>query len=85
MPGGQRARAALMRSLLAAPRALLLDEPFSKLDQALRSDFRRFVLDGAARRGLPLLMATHDPADAAAAAGPIIPMGEAAASNLDPP
>ena len=77
LSGGQRARAALMRSLLAAPRALLLDEPFSKLDQALRRDFRRFVFDSAASRSLPVLMATHDPADAEAAAGPVLSIGEA--------
>lgn len=75
LSGGQRARVALMRSLLAKPRALLLDEPFGKLDQALRHDFRRFVFDGAARRALPVLMATHDPADAEAAGGPVLQIG----------
>ena len=75
LSGGQRARVALMRSLLAKPRALLLDEPFGKLDQALRHDFRRFVFDSAARRALPVLMATHDPADAEAADGPVLQIG----------
>lgn len=76
LSGGQRARVALMRSLLAAPRALLLDEPFGKLDQALRRDFRRFVLDSATRHALPVLMATHDPADAEAAGGPVLRIGD---------
>ncbi len=72
LSGGQRARVALMRVLLAAPRALLLDEPFGRLDMALRDRFRRLVLQAAAARGLPVLLVTHDPADAAAAAGPIL-------------
>lgn len=72
LSGGQRARVALMRTLLAAPRALLLDEPFSKLDSDLRRDFRRFVFDRAAAKRLPVLLVTHDPADAEAAGGPFV-------------
>lgn len=69
LSGGQRARAALMRTLLSEPRLLLLDEPFGKLDAALRARFRAFVFDHARRRGLPVLLVTHDPADAESAAG----------------
>ncbi|MGP9804443.1 ATP-binding cassette domain-containing protein [Paracoccus sp. NSM] len=72
LSGGQRARAALMRTLLAAPEALLLDEPFGKLDMALRDEIRRFVFDHAAARGVPVLMVSHDPQDAAAAGGPVV-------------
>jgi len=71
LSGGQRARVALMRTLLASPTALLLDEPFSKLDSNLRRDFRRFVFDRAAAKQLPVLLVTHDPADATAAGGPL--------------
>lgn len=74
LSGGQKARAALMRALLADPKALLLDEPFSKLDPELRADIRRFVFDHARARSIPVLMVTHDPEDAAAAAGPLIRM-----------
>ena len=63
LSGGQRARVSLMRTLLAEPRALLLDEPFSKLDAALRTQFRAFVFEQIARQKIPTLLVTHDPAD----------------------
>lgn len=69
LSGGQRARVALMRTLLARPEALLLDEPFSKLDNGLRAEFRSFVFSHARSYELPVLMVTHDEADADAAAG----------------
>jgi putative thiamine transport system ATP-binding protein len=72
LSGGQRARAALMRTLLARPAALLLDEPFSKLDRSLRQDFRSFVFTHARARGLPTLMVTHDVEDAASAGGDVV-------------
>ncbi len=78
LSGGQRARVALMRVLLSRPRALLLDEPFSKLDAVLRSQVRAFVFDHARSEGLPVLLVTHDPADAAAAGGPVLELGDAA-------
>jgi putative thiamine transport system ATP-binding protein len=75
LSGGQRQRVALMRTLLAAPRALLLDEPFARLDADLRARFRAFVFDRARRRGLPVLLVTHDRADADAAGGEVVVLG----------
>ena len=72
LSGGQRARVALMRTLLAEPCALLLDEPFAKLDPALRQDVRGFVFDHVRDRDIPVLMVTHDAADAEAAGGPVV-------------
>jgi putative thiamine transport system ATP-binding protein len=74
LSGGQRARAALMRTLLSDPLALLLDEPFSKLDAELKEDVRRFTFAHIRDRGIPALLVTHDPEDARAAAGPVIQM-----------
>ena len=65
LSGGQRARVALMRALLAEPQALLLDEPFSRLDAALRERVRQFVFALVRKRGIPALMVTHDDADIA--------------------
>ena len=77
LSGGQKARAALMRTLLAEPHALLLDEPFSRLDAALRDKIRLFVFDHARKAGLPTLLVTHDFADAKAAGGPVVDMEDA--------
>lgn len=75
LSGGQKSRVALMRMLLSEPRALLLDEPFSRLDTDLRAQIRSFVLDRARDRKLPVLIVTHDIEDAKAAAGPIHRLG----------
>ena len=85
LSGGQRARVALMRTLLAEPRALLLDEPFSRLDVPLRVRFRALVFDHARRRALPTLLVTHDPADAAVADGPVIDLGSAGHLDIGTP
>lgn len=65
LSGGQRARVALMRALLARPRALLLDEPFSRLDAALREQVRGFVFEHVRQRAIPVLLVTHDRDDIA--------------------
>jgi putative thiamine transport system ATP-binding protein len=75
LSGGQKARAALFRTLLAEPRALLLDEPFSRLDAGLRDEIRRLVFVRVAERGIPALLVTHDATDAEAAGGPVIALG----------
>jgi putative thiamine transport system ATP-binding protein len=63
LSGGERARVSVLRALLAQPEALLLDEPFSRLDRALRSQFRDFVWQAAKRQGLPVVLVTHDAQD----------------------
>lgn len=72
LSGGQKARVALMRLLLSEPRAVLLDEPFSKLDTQLRREMRDWVFQHLRDAGLPSLLVTHDHQDAEAAGGHLI-------------
>lgn len=61
--GGQRARISMIRMLLSQPKAVLLDEPFNKLDQKLRIEFRQWVFDLIKEQNLAALMVTHDKND----------------------
>ena len=63
LSGGQRSRVALLRALLAQPQALLLDEPFSRLDASLRDTFRQWVFTEVRKLGIPVVQVTHDAQD----------------------
>ncbi|MGY3858368.1 ATP-binding cassette domain-containing protein [Aeromonas intestinalis] len=73
LSGGQKARVSLLRTLLAEPAALLLDEPFSRLDKPLRSAFRTLVFERIAARRIPAILVTHDAEDAPGAILDLMP------------
>ena len=60
LSGGQQQRVALARALAAEPKLLLLDEPFSSLDENLRGDMRRLVKDLHREFDMTSIMVTHD-------------------------
>ncbi|BEE17043.1 ABC transporter ATP-binding protein [Aeromonas enteropelogenes] len=64
LSGGQKARVSLLRALLAEPQALLLDEPFSRLDKPLRAAFRALVFEQIRMLAIPAILVTHDEEDA---------------------
>lgn len=64
LSGGQQQRVALARAVAAAPRVLLLDEPFSGLDENLRDDMRFMVRDLHNKLGITTAMITHDAIEA---------------------
>jgi ABC-type sulfate/molybdate transport systems ATPase subunit len=63
LSGGEAQRVNLARAVAARPRLLLLDEPFTGLDLALRSGLIEHLLGWQQQTGVPILSVTHDVAE----------------------
>lgn len=68
LSGGEQQRVAIARALAPKPAAILMDEPFSGLDPALRASVRDAALEAVREAGIPALLVTHDPVEALEAA-----------------
>lgn len=77
LSGGMQSRAALARALVLEPDLLLMDEPFSALDIGLKAQLHRLLLDHQARRGVAMLMITHDLMEAVRLADTVLVMASA--------
>jgi ABC-type sugar transport system ATPase subunit len=72
LSGGEAQRAALARAVIANPRFLFLDEPFSSLDSELKGEARALVKRVIARLEIPTLLVTHDADDLKALADQVV-------------
>lgn len=76
LSGGQQQRVAFARALAPRPQLLLMDEPFSNLDAALKEDIRLDLKKLLKKSGITSILVTHDLADAEAICDRIVSMPE---------
>jgi molybdate transport system ATP-binding protein len=82
--GGERQRVALARALVTEPRVLLLDEPFSALDDALKLEIIADLKQWLEQHPIPVLFVTHDRSEAAALADRMLLLHEGRITGQDP-
>lgn len=85
LSGGQKQRVALARALAVEPKVLLLDEPFSNLDEQLRDDMRRFVCDLQEELGITTIFVTHDIEEALMSSKRVVVMLDGEILQVDTP
>ena len=76
LSGGEAQRVALARALLAEPQVLLLDEPFSAVDEKLRSRLLNDTISLLSSRGTPAILVTHNMKEAESFAKNVIAINE---------
>ena len=85
LSGGQQQRVALARALAPGPSLILLDEPFSSLDAALREGTGRAVLEALKATRTTALLVTHDQSDALSLADQVAVMREVTLAPVGTP
>lgn len=84
LSGGQRQRIALARALAAAPRMLLIDEPFASLDVEAAGDMRLLVREELDRTGISAVIVSHAAVDTVALADELLVLEQGAATHYGP-
>lgn len=82
LSGGQQQRVALARALAIHPRLLLLDEPLSNLDAALRQEMAREIRILQRDRGITAIVVTHDQSEAMAMADRLVVMRDGSVEQI---
>lgn len=85
LSGGQQQRVALARALIIKPDIMLLDEPFSALDHAMRMRLRLDLKKIQGKYGIPMLVITHDPIEAYTMADTLIVYSYGKVEQIGPP
>ena len=85
LSGGQRQRGSIARALLSQPRVLLLDEPSSGLDAALREELYRLLAEVQASVQIPIVLVTHDLDEALQLGGEMFVMQHGRVVQQGPP
>src|SRR5262249_21130350 len=85
LSGGQLQRVALARAVVTRPRVLLLDEPLSNLDAALREEMRAEIRELQRALAITTILVTHDQAEALSIADRVAVLAEGRLEQLGTP